>query len=237
MWKSSFSHRTLLSRFSWCMYRDRQTKILCSIQNRNARKPCRPLWIESKSERQWFSQQSPSASLPAPRTAIPPGVAIRHATADNGTDDGGDDYRGPAKGPREEVTPALQRGHRVIPQTKQEDHIPALLHRRGPQRTQVAGFRVNGSCVKKRKRSLFLYTLALYVFVIYIIMYSVCTRVYKENWYLYGKENDTGFEVKKNHKGLCVYLDKIIELHEVWKLRSTLTFSYFPPKEKSTFKF
>lgn len=74
-------------------------------------------------------------------------------------------------------------------------------------------------------------------FVIYIIMYSVCTRVYKVNWYLYGKENGTGFEVKKNHKGLCVYLDKIIELHEVWKLRSTLTFSYFPPKEKFTFKF
>lgn len=164
MWKSSFSHRTLLSRVSWCMYRDRQTKILCSIQNWNVRKPCRPLWTESKSERQWFSQQSASASFPAPRTAIPPGVVVRHATADNGTDDGGDDYRGPAEGPREEVTPALQRGHWVIPQTKQEDHIPTLLHRRSPQRTQVAGLRVNGSCVKKRKRSLFLYTLALYVF-------------------------------------------------------------------------
>lgn len=196
---------TLLSRVSWCMYRDRQTKILCSIQNRNVRKPCRPLWTESKSERQWFSQQSASASFPAPRTAIPPGVVVRHATADNGTDDGGDDYRGPAEGPREEVTPALQRGHRVIPQTKQEDHIPALLHRRGPQRTQVAGFRVNGSCVKKRKRSLFLYTLALYVFVIYIIMYSVCTRVYKVNWYLYGKENGTGFEVKKIIRFVCIF--------------------------------
>lgn len=168
MWKSSFSHRTLLSRFSWCMYRDRPTKILCSIQNRNARKPCRPLWTESKYERQWLSQQSASASLPAPRTAIPPGVAVRHATAANGTDDGGDDDRGPPEGPREEVTSALQRGHRVIPQTKQEDDIPALLYHRGPQRTQVAGLRVNGyenaHCFCRLWHYIFL--------VIYIIMYS-----------------------------------------------------------------
>lgn len=96
---------------------------------------------------------------------------------------------------------------------------------------------MNGFCVKKWKCLLFLYILVLYVFVIYIIMYLVCICVYKVNWYLYGKENGIGFEVKKNYKGLCVYLDKIIELYEVWKLCLILIFSYFFLKEKFIFKF
>lgn len=138
----------MLSRFSRCLYWNRQTKILCTNQDRNAGKLGRPLWTESKSQRQWPSQQPAQTTLPASGIAIPPGFDVRHAATSHWSDDGGNHHWGPVEGPREEAASALPWGHWGFPQEEQKDDLSTVLWVKGHKRNQIARFRIKGmSCL------------------------------------------------------------------------------------------